>query len=42
MQARRGVLQTPTDDRRLQTPESKTILAPTLYVGGPVINNVDV
>jgi len=39
LQARHGVLQTPTDDdRRRQTPESKTILAPTLCVGGPVIN----
>ena len=40
LQARRGVLQTPTDDdeRRRQTPASVGSQALTLYVGGPIIN----
>ena len=36
----RGVLQMTTDNSRRQTPESKTTLAPTLCVGGPVIMDI--
>jgi len=42
LQALRGVLQTPTDDRRRQTRErAKQYVPPTLRVGGPVVSQLN-